>query len=154
MKNQKGITLVALVITIIVLLILAGVSISLVVGQNGVLTKATSSVSSNKAASAKQAVSLALASCETKYYTDWVQNQSVARSSTYTSTAIGTELSNQGYTATCSKTGSIIGSAATFTVKNGGDTVYLTVTVDTAGKITWGEISIKDGSTNTVGTGI
>ena len=31
MKNQKGITLVALVITIIVLLILAGVSISLVV---------------------------------------------------------------------------------------------------------------------------
>ena len=40
MKNQKGITLVALVITIIVLIILAGVSIALVLGENGILTKA------------------------------------------------------------------------------------------------------------------
>lgn len=32
--NQKGITLVALVVTIVVLLILAGVSISLVSGNN------------------------------------------------------------------------------------------------------------------------
>ena len=39
MKKQKGITLVALVITIIVLLILAGVSISLALGNNGVLTR-------------------------------------------------------------------------------------------------------------------
>ena len=38
-KQEKGITLVALVITIIVLLILAGVSISLVAGDNGILTK-------------------------------------------------------------------------------------------------------------------
>lgn len=37
MKNQKGITLVALVITIVVLLILAGVTISMVMGDNGVL---------------------------------------------------------------------------------------------------------------------
>lgn len=34
MKKQSGITLIALIITIIVLLILAGVSISLVVGEN------------------------------------------------------------------------------------------------------------------------
>ena len=40
LKQKKGITLVALVITIIVLLILAGVSISMVVGDNGVLTQA------------------------------------------------------------------------------------------------------------------
>ena len=39
-KKEKGITLVALVITIIVLLILAGVTISLVVGDNGVVQKA------------------------------------------------------------------------------------------------------------------
>ena len=38
-KNQKGITLVALVITIIVLLILAGVTIAMVVGDNGILTR-------------------------------------------------------------------------------------------------------------------
>ena len=40
MKNKRGITLIALIITIIVLLILAGVSISLVVGDNGVLNQA------------------------------------------------------------------------------------------------------------------
>ena len=38
-KKERGITLVALVVTIVVLLILAGVSISLVVGQNGIVTK-------------------------------------------------------------------------------------------------------------------
>ena len=38
MKKQKGITLIALVITIIVLIILAGVSISLVLGENGIVT--------------------------------------------------------------------------------------------------------------------
>lgn len=37
--NQKGITLIALVITIIVLLILAGVSIAMLTGENGILTR-------------------------------------------------------------------------------------------------------------------
>lgn len=41
MERNKGVTLIALVITIIVLLILAGVSISILTGDNGVLTKAT-----------------------------------------------------------------------------------------------------------------
>ena len=40
MKNNRGITLIALIITIIVLLILAGVSISMVVGENGIMSKA------------------------------------------------------------------------------------------------------------------
>lgn len=38
--TTDGITLIALVVTIIVLLILAGVTISLVVGNNGVITRA------------------------------------------------------------------------------------------------------------------
>ena len=36
-KNEKAITLVALVVTIIVLIILAGISISLVIGNNGIM---------------------------------------------------------------------------------------------------------------------
>lgn len=40
LKNQKGITLVALVITIIVLLILAGITISLTLGENGIINRA------------------------------------------------------------------------------------------------------------------
>ena len=39
-KETNGITLIALVVTIVVLLILAGVSINMVLGQNGIVTKA------------------------------------------------------------------------------------------------------------------
>lgn len=38
-KKEKGITLVALVVTIVVLLILAGVSLSLVISNQGILTR-------------------------------------------------------------------------------------------------------------------
>ena len=38
-KKEKGITLIALVITIIVLLILAGVTVATLTGDNGLLTK-------------------------------------------------------------------------------------------------------------------
>lgn len=39
-KKENGITLVALVVTIVVLLILAGVSISLILGPNGLINRA------------------------------------------------------------------------------------------------------------------
>ena len=38
MRKQKGITLIALVVTIIILIILSGVSINLVLGENGIIT--------------------------------------------------------------------------------------------------------------------
>ena len=40
-EKEKGITLIALVITIIILLILAGVSIAMLTGENGIITRAT-----------------------------------------------------------------------------------------------------------------
>ena len=49
--KQKGITLVALVITIIVLMILAGISLSFVLGDNGILKKAQESADAYKNAS-------------------------------------------------------------------------------------------------------
>ena len=39
-KGNEGITLVALVVTIVVLLILAGISLNLVLGENGIITRA------------------------------------------------------------------------------------------------------------------
>ena len=39
-RDEKGITLVALVVTIIVLIILAGIAISMTIGENGIFTKA------------------------------------------------------------------------------------------------------------------
>ena len=45
---NKGITLIALVITIIVLLILAGVSLGILTGDNGILTQATKAAEQTK----------------------------------------------------------------------------------------------------------
>ena len=41
-KEMRGITLIALVITIVIIMILAGVTISLVVGNNNLFDKANS----------------------------------------------------------------------------------------------------------------
>ena len=58
-KNaNKGITLIALVITIIVLLILAAVSISMLTGENGLLTKASDAKTQTEEKSAKEKVQL------------------------------------------------------------------------------------------------
>lgn len=58
MKNQKGITLIALVITIIVLLILAGVSIAMLTGENGILTQSTKAVTETEVAAAEEAIKM------------------------------------------------------------------------------------------------
>ena len=63
-KNNKGITLVALVITIIVLLILAGVSLSLVLGENGVLSQAKNAKVKTDTAAAKEKLLLDLSEYE------------------------------------------------------------------------------------------
>ncbi len=68
LKKQNGITLIALVITIIVLLILAGVSLSLVSGENGILKRATDAVDVNERASAEEQANLVLAEIVTQYY--------------------------------------------------------------------------------------
>lgn len=59
MKKENGITLIALVITIIVLLILAGVSIAMLTGDNGILTKASNANDETRKAEIKEAISLA-----------------------------------------------------------------------------------------------
>ena len=60
MRNNKGITLIALVITIIVLLILAGVSIAMLTGNNGILTQAGNAKTDTAIAEAKEAIKLAV----------------------------------------------------------------------------------------------
>lgn len=71
LKQNKGITLVALVITIIVLLILAGVSISLVVGDNGVLTQAKGSSDATKIGQMQEALQLAMSDLQTEYFANY-----------------------------------------------------------------------------------
>ena len=58
LRKNKGITLIALVITIIVLLILAGVSIAMLTGQNGILTQAQRAKSETENAAKNEAAIL------------------------------------------------------------------------------------------------
>ena len=59
-KEMKGITLIALVITIVVLLILAGVSINLLLGDNGIITKAKEAQDSYSKSAVKEKVGFLL----------------------------------------------------------------------------------------------
>ena len=58
-KGNKGITLIALVITIIILLILAGITIGLVTGDNGILAQATRAKEETEIAQEKEEIVLA-----------------------------------------------------------------------------------------------
>ena len=69
-KFNRGITLVALVVTIVVLLILAGVSINLVLGENGLITQAKEAKS--KTYEAKDSESKTMSEIE-KYINDYVE---------------------------------------------------------------------------------
>ena len=60
LKINKGITLIALVITIIVLLILAGVTIATLTGDNGILTKAQNSKEKNAQKTVEEQINLAV----------------------------------------------------------------------------------------------
>ena len=95
-KKQKGITLIALVITIIVLLILAGISISLVLGKNGILEQAQNAVSSHKAGTAKEEVGFAWSSCQTEYMQEIASNQGVDKSSFFTAEKLNANLGGKG----------------------------------------------------------
>lgn len=64
MKNQKGITLIALVVTIIVLLILAGISIAMLTGDNGIITRTNDSKMSQIEGQVKEEVKLAIQSAK------------------------------------------------------------------------------------------
>ena len=56
-KDKNGITLVALVVTVVVLIVLAGVSINLVIGNNGIITKAQVAKTSTELAKYKEELS-------------------------------------------------------------------------------------------------
>ncbi len=54
MKRQNGITIIALVITIIVLLLIAGITISMLTNENGILNMANEAVQKSKLAALKE----------------------------------------------------------------------------------------------------
>lgn len=140
MKENKGITLIALVITIIVLLILAGVSIAMLSGENSILNKASESSVQNAIGAAKDKCTLIAASTVADYYDDiYVQGNSTAYDSGTLDGLIATALKADGAidvdgitinaTPTSVKLTYTDGSSAEGTLSNG--------------KITWTTLDIK-----------
>ena len=60
MRIDKGITLIALIITVIVLLILAGITITTLTGENGILSNATKASTEHKRAEALEEIKIAM----------------------------------------------------------------------------------------------
>ena len=74
-KENKGITLIALVITIIVLLILPGVSIAMLTGDNGILTRARDAVDSTANAEVVDKVNMAIQGAYIKHVSNNTDGQ-------------------------------------------------------------------------------
>ena len=73
-RQNKGITLIALVVTIIVLLILAGVSITLLTGENGVITQATRAKEEQTIKGVEERMNLAAGAVRTKILAEKAKN--------------------------------------------------------------------------------
>ena len=91
LKSTKAITLIALVITIVVLLILAGISLSLIMGEGGILNRATDAAKTYSIASAQEKIELLVA--EASY--DYLQKKYVNDESIDPNTYILNQLSSK-----------------------------------------------------------
>ena len=65
-NKESGITLIALVVTIIVLLILAGISIQMLTGDNGILNRAEQAVEKHADANELEKIQIAVLSVQTQ----------------------------------------------------------------------------------------
>ena len=93
LKKQNAITLIALIITIIVLLILAGVTLSLIIGEDGIVGRAISAAETYDIAGAKEQVELLLGQFQADFYEEKYLKGST--SSTNISDYIAEKLSGQ-----------------------------------------------------------
>ncbi len=72
-KQNKGVTLIALIITIIILLMLAGITIVTLTGENGLLNKAKLAKEETNKQTAIEIVKLKITSAQTKSYSEFSQ---------------------------------------------------------------------------------
>ena len=155
-KQQKGITLIALVITIIVLLILAGVTIAMLGGNNGTPAKANEAAAKDAVAAAKDQLNLlAMDTLTTFYDTTYVQGTSTAQKNLKAGDAVAkafsqiatdstTKKATTGYegvtfeekpSASTTETGTY---SRTLKIQSTKDTsVKATATIDDNGSVTW-----------------
>ena len=152
-KNQKGITLIALVITIIVLLILAGITIALITSNDSAPKKAAQAKIEQEVGAAKDTVGInAAMQIEAFYESKYVSSTSLGTatdiSATYTTDILSNDLNTSkvglDYGANSATTGSYLATTypkkVTLTsVETDTDSHHFVVVgyVKTNGTITW-----------------
>ncbi len=112
LKTTKGITLIALVITIIVLLILAGASIAMLTGDNGILTQASKAKTETDYKGAEEKVKLAIMGARAddgQMTIEELTREVGLQGGSTTATAFPAEVQMDGYTFTVDNTGKITG---------------------------------------------
>lgn len=134
MRRNKGITLISLVVTIIVLLILAGVSLRLVMGENGILGKTEHAVSAHEIATAKEQFQLWASSELVDYFAG--DKTTSGNEQAYLASKISGQQDLNGYTVKYED--------EKFTVyKKGTDTLLAKSTIGSNGVINWEEVNTE-----------
>lgn len=149
-KNERGITLVALVVTIVVLLILAGVTIMYVMSDNGIFGQAQNAGDQTNKAAVKEAVEMAIAGLYPEVYSSTAADDTALASDLATSfqknlssSMKDTGFVNGTFTATKGNVSSLQMTGCTIVYKG----VTYTVTYGDAGVVVSGGSS-TDGETS------
>lgn len=99
-REQKGITLIALVITIIVLLIIASIAINGILGENGILKQASTSKNKTEYTSAYEAIRLKIMEVNTDTLTNQGRKATLYEIAQYLSQDTETQVLVKQYNAT------------------------------------------------------
>lgn len=163
MKQNKGITLIALVVTIIVLLILAGVAIAMLTGDNSILKRAQSTKAYNIIGAVKDEVSTAYNAAYAEMMKDMYDDGVATANKKGMAVCFYNELNNNKIPAAAENTAAATGSHGAKVVYSGAQdtvdsataqTVKVVVTIDgkvyqctgqavlngTSSTFTWGSI--------------
>ena len=138
MKNQKGITLIALVITIIVLLILAGITIAMLAGENGILTRAAQSKAYDEIAAAKDQLALKANETVAIYYDEkYVQSSTAVANPNDLQALVEAEMKGANVSSKNVTVSAVTNHKFTITCNN----YHVEGEVGASGGITWGNIT-------------
>lgn len=96
LRENKGITLIAIVITIIVLLILVGVTIATLTEDNGILNQSYNAKNKNHEATIKEEVSIGWTAMQSAYTSELTKNASLTKKDYFNKTNLEKGLGNMG----------------------------------------------------------
>lgn len=96
LKQNGGITLIALIISVIILLILAGITILILMGDNGILNNSMKAADKTNRETVKEELEMGYTTCQTKYLTEKAQDGSINKADYFTEEKMNEALGNKG----------------------------------------------------------